>query len=316
MSTPTRAAVAALAAAALAAGCAAPEPEPEEPAPSSPAATEPPTEAAPDDAPAGLEEIWEMWDGLEVKGRAPKTGYDRDEFGQRWRDLDHNGCDQRNDVLARDLEDPVAPDGCRVESGALEDPYTAQTIEFQRGEDTSRAVQIDHVVALSDAWQKGAATWSAEKREQFANDPGNLLAVDGPANQQKGDGDTATWLPPNKEFRCEYVVMQVSVKDAYELWVTGAEKEAMGRELSGCDKAPELKDEPQSVPEPEEANGPKEQRNDDAPAGGEPAGDGAGFSDCRSAWEAGAAPIRRGEPGYAPSLDGDGDGVACENPPS
>ena len=110
--------------------------------------------------------------------------------------------------------------------------------------------------------------------------------------------------------------MQVSVKDAYELWVTGAEKEAMGRELSGCDKAPELKDEPQSVPEPEEANGPKEQRNDDAPAGGEPAGDGAGFSDCRSAWEAGAAPIRRGEPGYAPSLDGDGDGVACENPPS
>lgn len=172
--------------------------------------------------------------GLEVKGRAPKTGYERAQFGQRWKDIDRNGCDQRNDVLARDLKEPYAPEGCKVLSGVLQDPYTGQTIHFQRGQGTSSLVQIDHVVALADAWQKGAQQWTPERREQFGNDPRNLLAVDGPANMQKGAGDAATWLPANKAFRCRYVTTQIQVKAEYGLWVTPAERDAMDRELGRC----------------------------------------------------------------------------------
>lgn len=172
--------------------------------------------------------------GLEVKGRAPKTGYARDQFGENWKDIDRNGCDQRNDVLARDLHNAEAPKGCKVLSGVLDDPYTGTTINFVRGQDTSVLVQIDHVVALADAWQKGAQQLSPERREQFANDPLNLLAVDGPANQQKGAGDAATWLPANKAFRCQYVSIQIQVKAEYQLWVTPAERDAMDRELNRC----------------------------------------------------------------------------------
>ena len=128
--------------------------------------------------------------------------------------------------------------GCVVASGTLQDPYSGETIPFVRGQGTSSAVQIDHVVALSDSWQKGAQQWDAATREAFANDPLNLLAVDGPLNQQKGDGDTATWLPPNKAFRCAYVARQVGVKHAYGLWVTQAEQDAMVRVLSTCPDEP------------------------------------------------------------------------------
>lgn len=132
---------------------------------------------------------------LEVKGHAPKTGYARDQFGKGWKDTDHNGCDTRNDILRRDLVSIVAETrgrGCKILSGILNDPYTGKLIEFKRGNDTSSAVQIDHVVALSDAWQKGARGIGESKRLEFANDPENLLAVDGPANQQKSDSDAAS----------------------------------------------------------------------------------------------------------------------------
>ena len=178
---------------------------------------------------------------LEVKGRAPKTGYVRDQFGQRWKDVDRNGCDTRNDVLARDLTDIVRSGPCKVMSGSLADPYTGQTIAFQRGQGTSELVQIDHVVALSDAWQKGAQALDAGTRERFANDPLNLLAVDGSANQQKSDGDAATWLPPHKPARCAYVARQVSVKAAYGLWVTQAERDAIARVLATCPDQPALR---------------------------------------------------------------------------
>ncbi|WP_343061440.1 HNH endonuclease family protein [Corynebacterium anserum] len=171
---------------------------------------------------------------LQIKGRAPKQGYSRDQFGQRWKDIDHNGCDQRNDVLARDLQDVDAPGGCKVLSGVLHDPYTGQTINFVRGQETSALVQIDHVVAMADAWQKGAQGWTPERREEFGNDLENLLAVDGPQNQKKGAGDAATWLPPNKNFRCQYVSRQIHVKAKYGLWVTPAEHDAMIRELDQC----------------------------------------------------------------------------------
>lgn len=178
---------------------------------------------------------------LEVKGRAPKTGYDRDQFGPRWADVDRNGCDQRNDVLRRDLTDVVTKagtHGCVVLRGTFADPYSGDTMTFERGESTSSLVQIDHVVALSDAWQKGAQQWTPEKRALFGNDPLNLLASQGSLNQQKGDGDTATWLPPNRAFRCAYVARQVAVKHTYGLWVTQAERDAMQRVLVACPDEP------------------------------------------------------------------------------
>ncbi len=174
---------------------------------------------------------------LAVKGRAPKTGYSRAQFGQAWADVDHNGCDTRNDILQRDLVGETFKAGtkdCVVLTGMLHDPYTAKDIAFTRGQSTSNEIQIDHVVALSDAWQTGAQQISATDRESLANDPLNLLAVDGPTNEQKSDGDAATWLPANKAFRCQYVARQIAVKHNYRLWVTQAEHDAMSNVLSGC----------------------------------------------------------------------------------
>ncbi len=171
-------------------------------------------------------------DALAVRGRAPTTGYARERFGQPWADVDRNGCDTRNDVLRRDLTETVL-DGCAVLSGTLDDPYTGVPIPFARGP-ASADVQIDHVVALADAWQTGAQAWTPAVREEFANDPANLLAVDGPANQEKGAGDAATWLPPNRGYRCVYALRQVRVKSAYGLWVTRAEHDALDRELGRC----------------------------------------------------------------------------------
>ena len=177
-------------------------------------------------------EAAEVLQTLPVKGRAPKTDYSRKQFGDGWSDM--NGCDMRNVILHRDLKNPAVNEKCYVTGGTLDDPYTGKAIEFKRGADTSDDVQIDHVVALSDAWQKGAQQLSPERREQLANDPLELIAVDGPINQQKGDGDAATWLPPNKPFRCQYVARQIAIKKKYGLWVTQAEKDAMGRVLSAC----------------------------------------------------------------------------------
>lgn len=174
---------------------------------------------------------------LAVKGRAPRTGYDRALFGQAWADVDRNGCDTRNDVLRRDLTaDEIKPGthGCVVLAGTLRDPYTGTTIAFVRGQNTSGRVQIDHVVPLSDAWQKGAQQWSPSQRKAFANDPLNLLAVDGLTNQRKSDGDAATWLPPDKAYRCPYAARQIAVKARYGLWVTGAERDALARILATC----------------------------------------------------------------------------------
>lgn len=172
---------------------------------------------------------------VEVKGRAPKTGYTRKQFGDGWGKID--GCSVREVILARDLTDEKVDDKCRVQSGALTDPYTSKTIQFQRGPETSQLVQIDHVVALSDAWQKGAQQLTSEQRVQLANDPLNLLAVDGPANQAKGDGDAATWLPENKTFRCQYVARQIAVKRRYQLWMTEAEKQTTRQILQQCQSA-------------------------------------------------------------------------------
>ena len=174
---------------------------------------------------------------LAVKGRAPKTGYERSQFGPAWSDVDRNGCDTRNDILNRDLTSIIYKPGthqCVVLSGTLIDPYSGEKIAFERGVATSSDVQIDHVVALSNAWQTGAFKLTYEKRLAFANDPMNLLAVKGRLNSQKGDGDAATWLPPRKDIRCAYVAQQIVVKAKYGLWVTPPEKAAMIGLLSKC----------------------------------------------------------------------------------
>ncbi|MFI0812874.1 HNH endonuclease family protein [Streptomyces echinatus] len=170
---------------------------------------------------------------LTVKGRAPKTGYARDRFGTAWADTDSNSCDTRDDILKRDLKEVKFTGGtCKVSYGLLEhDPYSGKRITYRRGRSQ---VDIDHVVALSDAWQKGAKYWDPSKRIALANDPLNLLAVDASTNRGKGDGDAATWLPPDKAYRCPYVAAQVAVKKKYGLWVTAAEQAAMKKVLAGC----------------------------------------------------------------------------------
>jgi Protein of unknown function (DUF1524)/Excalibur calcium-binding domain len=272
-----------------------------------PGAAGTPAEAAPGTALAALAT-------LEVKGRAPRTGYDRDQFGPAWADVDRNGCDTRNDLLARDLTGETFEPGthdCVVLTGTLADPYTATTIAFQRGNTTSTAVQIDHVVALSDAWQKGAQQLDAGTRQQFANDPLNLLAVDGPTNQAKGDGDAATWLPPNKAFRCAYVARQVAVKARYGLWVTQAEHDAVARVLAACPDEP--------LPAAADATAPRTEEPPAEPAAPAPSAPApapgpadVSYENCAAVRAAGAAPIRAGQPGYSRQLDGDGDGVGCE----
>ncbi|MEP9395106.1 MULTISPECIES: HNH endonuclease family protein [Gordonia] len=185
---------------------------------------------------------WTQLQTLPVKGRAPKTGYSREQFGQSWTDdvnVDdgHNGCDTRNDILRRDLDDVVlkpGTNGCVVASGTLHDPYTGTSVPFIRGTTTSSEVQIDHVVALADAWQKGAQQLTPERRADFANDPRNLQATIGRVNQQKSAGDAATWLPPDTAYRCTYAARQIEVKAAYDLWVTAAERDALERILRGC----------------------------------------------------------------------------------
>lgn len=174
---------------------------------------------------------------ITVKGRAPKTGYSRDEFGPAWSDVDHNGCDTRNDILARDLTDETFKAGtknCVVETGVLQDKYTGKTINFVRGQKTSTLVQVDHLQPLSLAWQQGAQQWTAEKRKQFANDPINLRAADGPTNGSKSDSGPGSWLPPNKAYRCEYIAEFVAVAAKYELSMNQGDFDASKTILDGC----------------------------------------------------------------------------------
>jgi hypothetical protein len=268
---------------------------------------------------------------IPVKGRAPMTGYSRSQFGAAWADVDHNGCDTRNDILARDLTGETFKAGthdCVVLTGSLADPYSGHAIAFRRGVTTSSAVQIDHVVALGDAWQTGAQGWSVATRTAFANDPRNLLAVDGPLNEQKGDGDAATWLPPNKAYRCAYVARQVAVKAAYKLWMTQAEKNASATVLATCRSLPLPDGVVVKVTKPTTAptthvpvvtrapapvtTRPPAPRPTVAPAP-VPGGGSVYYANCTAAKAAGAAPIYRGQPGYRSALDRDKDGVACES---
>lgn len=182
---------------------------------------------------------------LEVEDHPkPRRQYRRDSFGFKMTDEDGNGCNVREDVLTRDLSRVryTGPGGCKVASGILHDPYTGRTISFIRGERTSADVQIDHVVALENAWKSGADKWDTAQRYRFGNDPYNLLAVDGQSNQEKGSASADYWLPPRADYQCAYVARQIAVKDKYALSVTTSEKQAMMRVLHGCSGQPLPKD--------------------------------------------------------------------------
>lgn len=246
---------------------------------------------------------------LPVKGRAPKTGYDRNSFGPAWKDVDRNKCDTRNDILARDLVERQMQGSCIVLSGVLyPDPYTATNITFVRGKSL---VDIDHVVALGNAWVTGAFQWDTPKKEAFANDPLNLLAVSASANRQKSDADAATWLPSNRPYRCAYVARQIAVKSKYGLWITSAEKDAMVNTLSACPGEPLPTN--SNLPAPVPVGPPSPETS--SPPQDEP-GAVKRYANCTEARSAGVAPIRKVD---SPDLyelnihlDRDRDGVACQ----
>lgn len=178
--------------------------------------------------------------GQAIGSLAPTTSerhpsYARDQFGSRWPDVDGNGCDTRNDVLTRDLTAITrSSDGCTVLTGTLDDPYTGKTIAFTRGAATSADVQIDHIVPLALAWDEGAWKWTAQKREAFANDPANLLAVDGSTNTSKWRSSIAEWLPPADQFHCTYVALYVAVHDKYDLAMSGRDKAEAEKLITSC----------------------------------------------------------------------------------
>ncbi|MGD9618652.1 MAG: HNH endonuclease family protein [Mycolicibacterium sp.] len=162
----------------------------------------------------------------EIPARIRGYDYRRDAFGEAWTDETtapggYNGCDTRNDILDRDLLDKayVSIKRCpnAVGSGTLLDPYTSRLVPFTRGNRVGAAVQIDHIVPLALAWDLGARDWTEEMRIRFANDPANLLAVDGPTNQDKGDKEPAEWMPPNSAFHCQYAMQFIAVLRGYRL---------------------------------------------------------------------------------------------------
>ncbi len=247
----------------------------------------------------------DVLDTLPVKGRAPMTGYSRDLFGGDWSDVDGNGCDTRSDILRRDLVERIMSSRCSVMSGVLyPDPFTGRPLTYVRGRSV---VDIDHVVALGNAWATGAQQLTPATRIALANDPLNLLAVSASANRQKQDGDAATWLPSNKAFRCAYVARQVAVKAKYRLWVTSAEKSAIQRVLAPCPLQRLPRDGSLPDPAPSSVRPPS--------TGGETTR-AVRYDNCTAARAAGVTPIRRdSDPGlYAVNshMDRDRDGIACE----
>lgn len=301
-----------------------PDPAAEGTAASSSLAYRAPAETPSSEALAALKE-------REVATRGTMSDYDRDGLFGGWIDADGDCEDTRQEILNRDLDNVVSADGCTVDSGILnKDLYTDTTINFVRGPTTSSDAQIDHVVSLGNAWITGARNLSQDERVELANDPLNLLAVDGPTNQAKSDKPANEWLPPNVDFRCEFVAIQIAVKAKYGLWVTTPEKTAMAETLVGCqgqevptgaivgDIDANVAATAEGTPAPAPAQGtPASEPNSVAPepepAPTETAVPAGGFANCSAAKAAGAAPIYAGSPGYEPKMDRDGDGIACES---
>jgi len=258
---------------------------------------------------------------LAVKERAPRTGYARGEFGRPWVDVDRNGCDTHDDILRRDLTATTLKPGtrpCVVLSGTLADPYTGAQIRYAHG---VFGVDIDHVVALGDAWDKGAGQWPPERRLALANDPLNLLAVDASANRSKGDSDAAAWLPPNHAYHCEYVARQIAVKAKYQLSLTRDEHAAIAAILASCpDEPTPVGDAPISAPVAPVERRPAAPAATPRPAAPPPpptirptSATDPNYGTCKQAKANHRGPYVRGrDPEYDYYQDRDGDGVVCE----
>lgn len=170
---------------------------------------------------------------IRIGGRGPRTGYQRTaKFGTAWLDVDRNRCRTRDDILARDLTEVIRRDRCVVIAGTLADPYTGKPLHFRKT--NAAAVQLDHVTPLALAWQLGASQWPAGKRIAFANDPANLLAVDGRANSAKQASGPDSWLPPNKPYRCTYAIRFTRVAAGYQLRITPMMQASVTRLLDQC----------------------------------------------------------------------------------
>lgn len=274
------------------------EVEPSDPAPIEEPVPEPVPEPEPEPASLPIPgSAHQLLGTLRVTTRSPRAKFDRVLFGSPWNDVDRNGCDTRSDILARDLY-AWTEDGCKITAGVLLDPYTGQPILYSHG---SSRVDIDHVVALGNGWRSGAAYWTASKREKFANDPLNLLAVSASANRAKGDANAATWLPLQAAFQCRYITLQIAVKSRYRLTITPEEKQTMETVLAQCPE--EVAPIEAAIPlrtvtaERNAKSGPRKPR----------------YATCKAAKAAGAAPLYCGvDPEYKNFRDGDGDGLVCE----
>jgi hypothetical protein len=265
---------------------------------------------------------------LEVKPEDKSVTYNRELFGEPWEDVDGNGCDTRNDMLMRDLDNiTVAADECKVLKGTLIDPYSGKPIDFDRSKGGGGGLDIDHVIALSAAFSTGASSWPAEKRLQFANDPLNLITSASGPNRAKGDKDASEWLPAtagNPAFNCRYVARQVAVKAKYGSWITPAESKAMKVVLDTCPNEPVPTDKSVLIDQttPVSTSAPVEKvpaaPTEKVPAPAQevpaPAADGVDpdYGSCTKAKAAGAGPYTTADPEYKFYKDGDGDGTVCE----
>lgn len=258
---------------------------------------------------------------LPVKNMTHTDDYERSAFGKAWDDVDNNGCDTRNDILARDLTEIVVDSSCKVQTGVFNDPYTGTVINFDRSTGNGGGVDIDHIIPLSLAWQTGAADWDEATRVAFANDPLNLAASDAGENRKKGDKDASRYLPPNVDFQCEYVARQITVRTKYAAFVTPAEKDAMKAVLNTCpdqllstDGKPGTDENYSATPAAPVA--PAAAKPAPAPAEAVPAAPAGGgdpqFPSCAKAKAAGYGPYTSDRPEYSWYRDGDGDGTVCE----
>ncbi len=274
--------------------------------------------------------VLDLLDTLPIEERVPDLGIDSDPFGEGWADLDSDGCDTRNEILARDLTDAAFKEGtddCEVISGGLADPYMGTPLRLHNGTGVPSSIQVDHVVSLGDAWQKGGKHLTEDLRIEFANDPLNLLVVDGRASIQKRGRDAAAWLPANEAFRCDYVSTQVLVKAKYSLWVTQPERDAIADVLTSCieqeeaeaarlaeeAEAARLAEEAEAARLAEEAEAARlAEEAEAAHLAEEAALENVFYANCTEARAAGVTPIYEGQPGYSLRLDRDRDGIACE----
>lgn len=158
--------------------------------------------------------------------------YNRDEW-KHWSDFDLDCMNTRHEILKAQADGPIrfSPDGCYVSMSTWHDPFSGKT--FTRASD----LDVDHIVPLKWAHDNGGYAWNRERKEEFANDPINLLAVDDGLNSQKRAQPPTAWMPPNHYFRCEYLDLWLKVLKKYDdLRMHPAEKRIFSRQLRACRK--------------------------------------------------------------------------------